>query len=46
MIKAGFIRKNKNNGWVIEEKGWLVLKQKATGSVNSLNNYQIKPVSG
>ena len=45
MIKAGFIRKNKNNGWVIEEKGLFVLKQKATGSVNSFNNYQTKPVA-
>ena len=43
MIEAGLIRKDKGNRirWVIEEKGLFILKQKATGRVNSFNNYQI-----
>ena len=47
MIEAGLIRKDKGNRirWIIEEKGLFILKQKATGSVNSFNNYQTKPVS-
>ena len=47
IIVAGLIRKDKGNRirWVIEEKGLFILKQKATGSANSFNNYQTKPVS-
>jgi hypothetical protein len=46
MVDAGLIRKDKNNGirWVVEEKGLFVLKQKATGSVNSFNIYQTRPI--
>jgi len=42
MIDAGLIRKDRGNriGWVIEEKGLFILKQKLTGSVNSFNIYQ------
>jgi hypothetical protein len=44
MVDAGLIRKDKGNGirWVVEEKGLFILKQKATGSVNSFNNYQTR----
>ena len=44
MVDAGLIRKDKGNGigWIIETKGLFVLKQKATGSVNSFNNYQTR----
>ena len=47
MIEAGLIRKDKCNRirWVIEEKGLFILKQKATGSIISFNNYQTKLVS-
>ena len=46
MANAGLIRKDKDNGirWVVEEKGLFVLKQKATGSVNSFNNYQTRTI--
>ena len=46
MMGAGLIRKDKDNGirWVVEAKGLFILKQKLTGSVNSFNNYQTKPV--
>jgi hypothetical protein len=43
MIDAGLIRKDKGSGrirWIIEKKGLFILKQKATGSVSSLNIYQ------
>jgi predicted transcriptional regulator len=42
MIVAGLIRKEKGDRirWVVEEKGLFILKQKATGSVNSFNTYQ------
>jgi hypothetical protein len=47
MIVAGLIRKDKGDRirWVVEEKGLFILKQKATGSVNSFTNYQTKPVA-
>ena len=47
MIEAGLIRKDKGNRirWVIEDKGLFILKQKATGSIISFNNYQTKPVA-
>ena len=47
MIQADLIYKDKSNGirWKLTEKGFFILKQKATGSVNSFNNYQTKPVS-
>lgn len=46
MVHAGLIRKDKGNGirWVVETKGLFVLKQKATGSVNSFNNYQTRTI--
>jgi predicted transcriptional regulator len=46
MIDTGLIRKDKGDRikWVIEEKGLFILKQKATGSVNSFNNYQTRPI--
>jgi hypothetical protein len=42
MIGAGLIRKDKGDRirWVIEQKGLFILKQRATGSVNSLNIHQ------
>jgi hypothetical protein len=44
MIDAGLIRKDKGDRikWVIEQKGLFILKQKATGSVKSFNNYQTR----
>jgi hypothetical protein len=44
MIDAGLIRKVKGDRikWVIEQKGLFILKQKATGSVESFNNYQTR----
>ena len=45
MINAGLLRKEKGDRvrWIIEEKGLFILKQKATGCVNSFTNYQTKP---
>jgi hypothetical protein len=43
MVHADLIYKDTNNGiikWRLTEKGKLILKQKLTGTVNSLNNYQ------
>jgi len=42
MVDAGLIHKDKSSGikWKLTEKGTFILKQKATGSVTSLNNYQ------
>jgi hypothetical protein len=47
MIEASLIYKDKSNGikWKLTEKGEFVLKQKSTGSVNSFNIYQTKPVA-
>jgi hypothetical protein len=47
MIDAGLLYKDTNNGirWILTKKGLFVLKQKLTGSVNSFNNYQTKPVA-
>jgi hypothetical protein len=42
MIEADLIYKDTSNGikWKLTEKGTFILKQKATGTVNPLNNYQ------
>jgi hypothetical protein len=47
MIDAGLIFKDTSNGirWTLTDKGIFILKQKLTGSVNSFNNYQTKPVA-
>jgi predicted transcriptional regulator len=47
MIEADLIYKDTSNGikWKLTEKGTFILKQKATGSVNSFTNYQIKPAA-
>jgi DNA-binding MarR family transcriptional regulator len=46
MIEANLIHKYKDAKgrikWKVEEKGLLILKQKATGSANSFTNYQTK----
>lgn len=43
MVNASLIYKDTSNGikWKLTKKGLFILKQKATGSVNSLNNYQV-----
>jgi hypothetical protein len=49
MSEANLIHKYKDgNGrikWKVEEKGLLILKQKAIGSDNSFTNYQVKPIA-
>jgi hypothetical protein len=42
MVHADLIYKDTSNAikWRLTEKGRFILKQKATGTVNSLNNYQ------
>jgi hypothetical protein len=47
MIEADLIYKDTRNGinWKLTEKGEFILKQKATGSVNSITNYQTKLVT-
>jgi hypothetical protein len=47
MVEADLIHKDTSNGikWTLTDKGIFILKQKLTGSVNSFNNYQTKPVS-
>jgi hypothetical protein len=47
LVNINLIYKDTKNGirWKLTEKGLFVLKQKYTGSVNSFNNYQTKPVA-
>lgn len=47
LIDANLIYKDTTDGirWKLTQKGLFILKQKATGSVNSFNNYQTRPVS-
>jgi DNA-binding MarR family transcriptional regulator len=44
MVEADLIHKDISNGikWTLTDKGKFILKQKATGSVNSFNNYQTR----
>jgi hypothetical protein len=46
MIEAGLIYKDTSNGvlWRLTEKGTFILKHKLTGSVNSFNIYQTRPI--
>lgn len=47
MIDADLIHKDTNNDfkWTLSDKNTFVLNHKVTGSVNSFNNYQTKPVA-
>jgi hypothetical protein len=46
MIEADLIYKDTSNGikWKLTEKGTFILKHKLTGSVNSFNIYQTRPI--
>jgi DNA-binding MarR family transcriptional regulator len=47
MVGAQLICKDASSGgikWKLTEKGKSILKQKLTGSVNSFNNYQTRPI--